>query len=115
MKMIYIAGAYSGETLTLAANIRKGRRVAADLALKGFYAFYCPWLDLELAVLEDLPMEAFQQNGLEHLRRSDCVLLVPGWEESRGTKRELELAHELGLPVFQAMWELEKWMVEAGK
>lgn len=30
---------------------------------------------------------------------SDCVALLPGWEESNGSRRERAFAHEIGIPV----------------
>ena len=37
---------------------------------------------------------------LELLRRCDAVVLVPGWESSKGTAAEVRLAGEAGLPIF---------------
>jgi len=33
----------------------------------------------------------------------DAIALLPGWEASRGTKVELELAKFIGLPVYDAL------------
>ena len=34
------------------------------------------------------------------LEVSDAVVLVPGWEQSNGTKKEIEVAEKLGIPVY---------------
>lgn len=105
---VYVAGAYSGYIMDVASNIRKGRRMCIDLVLSG-YNPYCPWNDWEWAVVADIPIEAFQRVGIAHLLKSDCVLLVPGWEDSKGTRREIEIAQEMGIPVFESMTELHTW------
>lgn len=105
---VYVAGAYSGYIMDVATNIRKGRRVCIDLVLLG-YNPYCPWNDWEWAVVEDIPKEAFQRVGIAHLLKSDCVFLVPGWENSGGTKREIEIAKQRGIPIFSNIDELNSW------
>jgi hypothetical protein len=105
---IYVAGAYSGYIMDVAANIRRGRRVCIDLVLSG-YNPYCPWNDWEWAVVRDIPVEDFQRVGIAHLLKSDAVLLVQGWEDSKGTKREIEIAQEMGIPIFKTLNELHTW------
>ena len=34
------------------------------------------------------------------LKKADVVVLVPGWETSPGTKKEIATAHKLGIPVL---------------
>ena len=47
-----------------------------------------------------LPDEFWLEGTLELLRRCDAVFLIPGWEQSTGSRSELDEATRLGLPVF---------------
>lgn len=97
---IYVAGAYSdSHILGVARNIMKGRDLTAELMELGFFA-YCPWNDWEIAVRKELPMEYWKKNGMAWLQVSEAVVLVPGWENSGGTKAEIAEAERLGIPVF---------------
>ncbi|MFJ9993363.1 DUF4406 domain-containing protein [Pseudomonas putida] len=41
----------------------------------------------------------FMRLAVEQISRCDHVVTLPGWEESRGARVEVELARGLGLPV----------------
>lgn len=41
--------------------------------------------------------------SLELVRRSDAVVLVWGWQQSRGTIGEIRLAIELGMPIYACL------------
>lgn len=108
MKLIYCAGAYSGYLHEVANNIRKGRALALRLMELGF-SVICPWNDWELAVLKMLPAEVWKAASMEQLRRSDALCIVPGWENSQGTKDEMEEANRLGIPIFFTVEDLCDW------
>ena len=105
---VYCAGAYTGQIMDVARNIRKGRRLAIELMCDGLNV-YCPWNDWELAVVEEIPVEAFQRVSIAYLLKSDCMILVPGWKNSKGTKREIAIAKERGIPVFQTKKGIREW------
>ena len=111
MIKVYVAGAYSGDTLQTARHIRVGRRLSAELMVEGFAA-YCPWNDWELAVILDIPMEAFKNTSLAYMHSCQCVLLAPGCENSQGTKDEVFEASLAGIPVFNTKEELRKWATQ---
>jgi len=47
------------------------------------------------------PREAFLQGDLELLRRAaDAILVLPGWEQSAGTRGEIAEAERLQKPLF---------------
>ncbi len=100
MKLVYIAGAFRGPTpWDVEQNIRKAEAFALEIARVGAMPV-CPhtmtryfngqlddrfWLDGTLALLE----------------RCDAIALVPGnWEESGGTRGEIERAIDLSMPIF---------------
>lgn len=103
MKLAYIAGPYRAATKGgILLNIQNAANIGAMAAEKG-YAIIVPhcnsylpdkcgtftdryWLDMDLEVLS----------------RCDLVVLVPGWEQSAGTRAEVEFANERGIPVYEA-------------
>lgn len=40
------------------------------------------------------------------LRRSDAILMIPGWKNSPGSIAEKKLAEDLGLPVFYSLKDI---------
>lgn len=54
--------------------------------------------------------ELWYELTLEFMRRCDAVILVPGWENSKGTREEKKEAERLGLPVFRHIDGLEAWL-----
>jgi len=104
--ILYISGPYSaGNGRTVADNIVIARAHAEAAARKGWMPFTphlntahfedsCPnvshqeWLDGDLAILR-----ALSQTGA-------AVLLLPGWEQSKGARLERDWAIHLNLEVF---------------
>ena len=48
--------------------------------------------------------------GLELLRRSDAILMLPGWRTSNGASAEYNLARGLDLPIFEDLRHLASWI-----
>ena len=104
--ILYISGPYSaGHGRTVEDNIAVARRYAVAAANAGWMPFTphlntagfeidCPeishqeWLDGDLAILR-----ALSQAGV-------AVLLLPGWEQSKGARLERDWAIHLNLKVF---------------
>ena len=104
MKRVYIAGAYSSDNvLGVLRNISNGLRVSKEVMLAG-YAVFSPWLDHQLVLMcndrECPTVQHLQSHSIAWLEVSDAVVLVPGWEQSNGTKKEIEIAEKLGIPVY---------------
>lgn len=51
----------------------------------------------DMAILEDLYVPLFQSGAIREIR------LLPGWEESTGTRREVEVCKQLGLPIQELL------------
>jgi len=110
VKRIYVAGAYSSDNVIgVLDNIRNGMRVATEVLLAG-YAPFVPWFDFHFQLMlrgqESLSVADYYAYSLAWLGVSDAVLLVPGWENSKGTLKELERAKGLGLPVFESLADM---------
>jgi len=107
---VYVAGAYSaGNVIDVLHNMRKGIRLSTEVLLAGFSP-YSPWLDyqfmLSLREGEELHVDDFYRYSSDWLKVSNAVLLVPGWENSKGTIEELRIAKELNIPIFNSLAEL---------
>lgn len=113
MKRIYIAGPYSADNvISVLENIRKGIRASSEVLLAGFAPF-CPWLDFMYSLVlregEQISVETYYAYSLKWLEVSDAVFVLPGWESSRGTRREIGAALALDIPVFYDLELLKQW------
>ncbi|MGD8707124.1 MAG: DUF4406 domain-containing protein [Nitrosopumilaceae archaeon] len=104
---VYVAGAYSAcNVLDVLKNIGKGEK----LSLEVFKAGFCPWHDKDFIIHDpdfEYTVDMFYNYSLAWLEVSDCVLLVPGWENSIGTKKEIEMAKELKLKIYYSLEDLK--------
>ena len=101
---LYIAGAYSSDNVIgILDNIREGLRASTKAFLAGFAPF-CPWSDRDFQIMlrdgETLTVQDYYDYSISWLKVSDGMLLVPGFEKSSGTKKEIEIAEQLGIPIF---------------
>ena len=102
MKVIYLAGAYRAATIReIVENINKAESWALQLWKAGA-AVISPHMNTRLFD-GALPDEIWLQGDVEIMKRCDCMAVMPGWENSRGTREELIQARLIGnkkLPVF---------------
>lgn len=103
MKRIYIAGAYSADNvIEVLDNMRRGMRTATECFLAG-NAPFCPWLDFHFQLMlregEALTVQDYYEYSIAWLKVSDELWVLPDYENSDGTLREIETAERLGIPV----------------
>lgn len=98
---VYVAGKYSANNvMDVLENIRVGTKKCAELLKKGFVPF-CPWLDYQFKFYEpSLKLEDYYRYSIAWLERSDIVYVLPNYEKSKGTLKEIKRAQELGIPVI---------------
>lgn len=102
MKLLYIAGPiYDPDPNQVQANIDYACQVAAKYWQKG-YSVICPHANTRTVerYCKSMTAEDWLQGDFEQLERCDAIVLIKGWEKSKGSKRELEIAVNKGLEVI---------------
>ncbi len=116
MKRLYIAGAYSADNaITLLNNMRKGMRMGTRVLCQGIAPFV-PWLDYQFQLMlqdgENLILSDYYAYSLAWLEVSDAMLVLPGYESSKGTHAEMKFAREHGIPIFFELEDAVKYLKE---
>ena len=113
MKRIYVAGAYSAtDIIKVQGNMRRGLELSIKVLQAGFAPF-CPWLDFQFGLLDEITLQQYYDYSLAWLEVSDALLVVQkGWQESKGTLNEIEVAEALGLPIFHDFYEMVQYFKE---
>ena len=111
MKVIYIAGSYRAPTAwEIEQNIRRAEALALEVWQTGAVAL-CPHAMTRYYQNAPGTNDALWLRGmLEFMRRSDALLIVPGSEDSHGTRVEISQAGER--PVFHRIEDLSAWLLE---
>ena len=111
MKRAYVAGALNSEHATgYLQNVSKMLDTAEQLRLLGVAPFK-PAEDL----LSGIKFGYYEYDDVfdpsqAWLDVSDFVYLTPGWEDSPGTRREIERASRKGIPVFMDIDEVKQFL-----
>ncbi len=102
-RIIFIAGPYfgDGERKTIEKNIRTAEQYQIALANVGV-PFFCAHNHTEhFEEKADAPEEFYTALDFEILKRAcDGILVISGWETSRGTQAEVAWARETNFPIF---------------
>ena len=110
---VYVAGAYSADSaIGTLNNMRRGIQWSKEVWLAG-HAPFCPWADhLFILGMTDEEMAVFT-NGADYYDASEAWLLVsdvmfatPGWENSKGTQKEIAKAQEVGVRVVYRLEDI---------
>lgn len=99
MKVFYIAGPYrANNPREILENIRAAEAVAIKIWEAGHIAL-CPHLNSRFmdGICDD---SVFLEGAIELMKRCDGIALVPGWEKSKGTLAEVEIARKLNIPIY---------------
>jgi hypothetical protein len=106
--VIYISGKLS------AGNIRENTSIARKAAVKLWelgYTVICPHLNtIDFHVDCDIDYTDYIEGDLVIIDRCDAILMLPGWQESRGALVEHYYAKEKGKKIFFSIEELEDFM-----
>jgi len=97
--IVYIAGPYKGKTeWDVLNNIRAAEKTALKYWRLG-YTVICPHKNTAL-MGGSCPDKTWLDGDIEILKRCDIIVMVQGWEKSKGAITEHELAYELGIEVI---------------
>lgn len=98
--IIYVAGPYRAPSWNgVWDNIMRARAAARELWTKG-WAVICPHANSIFMDGPEVPTGSFLAGDLEILRRCDAVLMLPGWEQSEGSRGEHALAELLTIAIY---------------
>lgn len=110
MKIVYVAGPlFAGNDWQIRQHIHRAVSLGFEVAEAGAYPVI-PHANTGAWFMGTLTPEFWYAGTLELLRRCDAVILVPDWEGSKGTRREIEEARQLGLPIFTGINDLRIWL-----
>lgn len=107
--VVFICGPYRAQTpSTRDANIAAAADAAMQIWRMGAVAL-CPHKNT--AHFDGfLPDEIWLDGDLELLRRCDAVYLLPRWKQSEGAYAEWEEAVRRGIPCWESLLELGRWL-----
>lgn len=106
--VIYVAGAYRARTRqAVELNIQAARAVGLLCCQKGWSPVVPHANTGHLDALDPTIGDQFWLDAtMELLRRCDALVLVPGWERSKGTRAEIAEAQVRGIPVYYSEHDL---------
>jgi len=114
MKVIYVAGPYrSHKPGGAQVNIQNAWRVALEVWGMGAAAI-CPHANtahMDAPGFEDAA--TYLDGDIEIMRRCDAVVLMEGWQQSEGAKREAREAIKAGTPVFHSLDEVRDFVYKS--
>jgi hypothetical protein len=101
-KHYYISGPYTSRDWSKVAGFVSSALAAGERVARLGYLVHVPHVALPSGISWDEAM----RRCLEDLSYCDGVILVSGWERSRGAQMERDVALGLGLPV----WTLDEFL-----
>ncbi len=109
MKVVYIAGRFSAaEQWQRRRNVHAAESLA--LAVAELRAMPLNPLKNTEEFWGLIDAEFWYEGTRELLRRCDAMILVPGWEGSKGVTGEIAEAEALNIPVFERVESLQTWL-----
>lgn len=107
--LVYVAGPYTATPeRTVAQHIDDARLLGCMVASMGALPVIP---HMNTAHMDNLqPWGWWIDATLELMYRCNAVVMLPGWERSRGAKGEHDKAKEIGIPVFYDMPTLAEWV-----
>lgn len=105
---IYIAGKLNAMAVDYIKNVSNMMETAEEVRKETEgYGVFVPAIDMLLGIKFGYESyDDYFDNGQFWLQAADAVFLVPGWETSKGTAREIETAKQLNMPVFEDILEM---------
>ena len=106
---MYVAGPFrAGTAWDIELNVRKAETVSLELFKMG-YAPICPHANSRY-FHGSLPDSEIMDAYLTILSKCDVMYILPGFETSEGTRRELKEAIDLHIPTVASPFGAAEWM-----
>ena len=106
---VYIAGKISDYGTDHLNNMHKFFMYQNELIRLGF-APYNPAADYLLGIMYgDYTYDMYFEPNVEWLKMADAMILLPGYEDSKGTQKEMKIARKQGIPIFTNIPDLVNW------
>jgi len=100
MKVIFVSGPYSADsTLKEMKNVIDALMAAEKLWEKG-WAVICPHGN---SMLMNGEWEMFIRGCMELVKRSDAMVMIGDWKQSKGAMIEYNVARKLGIPIYYSV------------
>jgi len=114
MKVVYIAGPFTGDTAwAIEQNIRKAEELALRVAQMGG-APLCPHTNTRF-FHGTCTAEFWYAATMALLKKCDAIVMVNGWEESKGSKEEHAWALDNNVPVFYGDYGKRPGLTDLGE
>lgn len=99
--LVYVSGPYTAKSHDeISANINAARDVAIKLWEMG-HTVICPHLNTAHFETDcKATYEQYMAGDFVLLAVCDAIVVLPGYDNSRGTKMEIDYAAELGIPTY---------------
>lgn len=108
MKRVYVAGKLNDTACGYIQHMHRMLKCSEEVRRRG-YSVYVPCIDIiQGLVFGNWTYDDFFSNSQPWLDAADAIFLVPGWESSEGTKREIVRAKSQSIPVFSDLDELDR-------
>lgn len=99
MKRVYVAGKLNSDAVGYVKNMSLMIRKALELQRAG-HSVFVPCLDIMMGIVDgNFEYPDYADNNMKWLEVSDSVFVLKGWENSKGTQKEIERARALNIPV----------------
>lgn len=109
MKLIFIAGPFSADTKEkVEQNILTTEQLGFKVAELGMAPIVPNSMGRSWRGIPSY--ETWINTTKFILSQCSVVLIAPNWENSNGTKKEIEYAEQLNIPVFYSIAELENYI-----
>ncbi len=104
MKLIYVAGKYTADSYSaIDDNIKKAAALSIQLFQKGWNVFTPHKNTAHYEIYEgitDLNYRTWINTTLDILKRCDAIIMLDGWEDSKGSVNERAFALDNGIAVY---------------
>jgi len=108
---VFVSGALNSDSIGFLRNVRKMLLLGHEVRALGVRV-YVPINDILMDLVGGCQSchEDYYNIDLEELKNCDAMILVPGYEESKGVKGEMEFAAKNDIPIFETFEGLKKFL-----